>query len=91
MSKEKVEMIEKKFLNYKDERYEVQGVFSHQMRNYITIDVKDTDGNPYVICDSSDTLYTKIEKVKVPKESKEPKEHKDIKWMVMLWLNLEEI
>lgn len=68
MAKEnKVEMIEKKFLNYKGSRYEVQGAFSHPKRDYITIDIKDTDGNPYTICDSSDTVYKKIEKIKVPK------------------------
>lgn len=70
MSKDKVEMIEKKFLDYKGERYEVTGAFSHPKRDYISIDVKDTLGNPYVICDSSDTYYKKIEKVKVPKEQK---------------------
>ena len=64
---EKVEMIEKKFLNYKGDRYEVTGAFSHPKRDYITIDVKDYRGNPYVICDSSDSVYNKIEKVKVPK------------------------
>ena len=64
---EKIEMIEKKFLDYKGSRYEVQGAFSHQKRNYITIDVKDSDGNPYTICDSSDVVYKKIEKIKVPK------------------------
>ena len=67
---EKVEMIEKKFLNYTGERYEVQGAFSHPKREYITIDVKDSEGNAYTICDSSDTLYKKIEKVKVPKDKK---------------------
>ena len=66
MKEQKVEMIEKKFLNYKNERYEVQGAFSHPKRDYITIDVKDSGGNPYTICDSSDTVYKKIEKVKVP-------------------------
>ena len=71
MAKEdKIEMIEKKFLNYEGSRYEVQGAFSHTKRAYITIDVKDNDGNTYVICDSSDTVYNKIEKIKVPKEHK---------------------
>lgn len=65
--KEKQEMTEKRFLNYKDERYEVTNVFSHQQRDYITIDVKDTEGNPYTICDVNDSLYKKIEKIKVPK------------------------
>ena len=64
---QKVEMIEKKFLNFKDERYEVTGVFSHRNLNYVSIDVKDIQGNGYVICDSSDIYYKKIEKVKVPK------------------------
>lgn len=64
---QKVEMIEKKFLNYKGDRYEVKGAFSHPERDYITIDVIDTEGNPYTICDSSDTVYKKIEKIKVPK------------------------
>lgn len=67
---EKVEMIEKKFLNYKGSRYEVQDAFSHPKRDYITIDVKDDDGNPYTICDSTDTLYKKIEKIKVQKDIK---------------------
>lgn len=66
MKEEKVEMMEKKFLNYKNERYEVQGAFSHPKRDYITIDVIDSLGNPYTICDSSDTVYKKIEKIKVP-------------------------
>lgn len=68
--KEKVEMIEKKFLNYKGDRYEVLGAFSHPKREYITIDVKDSGGNPYTICDSSYTVYKKIEKVKVQKDIK---------------------
>ena len=63
-------MIEKKFLNYKGSRYEVQGAFSHPKRDYITIDVKDEHGKPYTICDKNDTLYDKIEKVKVPKTPK---------------------
>ncbi len=67
MKEEKVEMIEKKFLDYKGEIYEVTGAFSHPKRDYITIDVKDSRGNPYTICDSSDTVYKKIEKIKVPK------------------------
>lgn len=70
---DKVEMIEKRFLNYQNERYEVQGVFSHRERDYVTIDVKDSDGNPYVICDSNDTIHKKIEKVKVPNVPKEVK------------------
>ena len=73
MSKEKIETIEKRFLNYKCDRYEVKGAFSHQKRNYITIDVIDSDGNPYTICDKSDSLYDKIEKIKVQVM------HKDIK------------
>lgn len=68
--KEKIETVEKKYLNYKDERYEVQNVFSHKDREYITIDVKDSEGNAYVICDKNDTLYKKIEKVKVPKNER---------------------
>lgn len=64
---EKIEYVEKKFLNYKNEKYEVFGAFSHPQRAYITIDIKDEKGNPYTICDSNDTLYQKIEKVKVPK------------------------
>ena len=67
MKEQKVEMIEKKFLNYKGDRYEVKGAFSHRTRNYITIDVIVTEGNPYTVCDSSDTVYKKIEKIKVPK------------------------
>jgi hypothetical protein len=67
---EKVETIEKRFLNYQNERYEVQGVFSHREREYVTIDVKDSDGNPYTICDSNDTIHKKIEKVRVPKDPK---------------------
>ena len=67
MKEQKVEMIEKKFLTYKGDRYEVKGAFSHGTRDYITIDVIDTEGNPYTICDSSDTVYKKIEKIKVPK------------------------
>ena len=67
MKEQKVEIIEKKFLNYKGDRYEVKGAFSHQKRNYITIDIIDSEGNPYTICDSSDTVYKKIEKIKVPK------------------------
>lgn len=64
----KIEYVEKKFLNYKNERYEVMGAFSHPQRAYISIDVKDENGNPYVICDSNDVYYGKIEKVKVEKE-----------------------
>ena len=41
---QKVEMIEKKFLNYKGDRYEVTGVFSHRNLNYVSIDVKDIQG-----------------------------------------------
>ena len=70
MSKEKadkVEMIEKKILKFKDEIYEVQGAFSHPKRDYISIDIKDSEGNPYTICDSSETCYKRIEKIKVPK------------------------
>lgn len=68
MSKEeKIEYVEKKFLTYKNERYEVMGAFSHPKRDYITIDVKDENGNPYTLCDSSDLYYKKIEKVKVQK------------------------
>ena len=54
-------------MNYKGERFEVQNVFSHSSRDYITIDVKDDHNNAYTICDSSDIYYKKIEKVKVPK------------------------
>lgn len=70
MKEQKVEMIEKKFLNYKGDRYEVQGAFSHPKREYITIDVKDKDGKPYTICDSNDVLYGRIEKIRVQKDIK---------------------
>ena len=40
--------------------YEVVNAFSHNERNYISIDVKDINGNPYVICDSDDKYYGKI-------------------------------
>jgi hypothetical protein len=39
----------------------------NQKEKTITIDIIDSEGNPYTICDSSDTVYKKIEKVKVPK------------------------
>lgn len=68
MAQEKIEMVEKKILKYKDEVYDVMGAFSHPKRAYISIDVKDKDGNPYVICDSHDIYYGKIEKIKVPKK-----------------------
>lgn len=32
-------------------------------------DEDDEDGKPYTICDKNDTLYDKIEKVKVPKSN----------------------
>ena len=67
MKETKIEMIEQKFLTYHGLKYEVTGAFSHKARNYITIDVKDEHGKPYTICDKNDTLYDKIEKVKVPK------------------------
>lgn len=69
MKETKIEMIEKKFLTYHGLKYEVTGVFSHKDRNYITIDVKDEHGKPHTICDKNDTLYNKIEKVKVPKNN----------------------
>lgn len=65
---EKKEMIEKKILKYKDEIYEVINAFSHPKRSYITIDVKTKDGVPYTLCDSNDTLYDRIEKIKVEKQ-----------------------
>ena len=37
--------------------------------NYYVADVKDEHGKPYTICDKNDTLYDKIEKVKVPKSN----------------------
>lgn len=67
MAQEKIEMVEKKILKYKDEVYNVIGAFSHPKRAYITIDVKDKDGKPYTICDSNDVLYGRIEKIRVPK------------------------
>ena len=67
---EKIEFIEKKILKFQDEVYEVVNAFSHDNRNYISIDVKDINGNPYVICDSGDVYYGKIQKIKVHKNNK---------------------
>ena len=67
---EKIEFIEKKILKFQDDVYEVVNAFSHDKRNYISIDVKDINGNPYVICDSGDTYYGKIQKIKVHKNDK---------------------
>ena len=67
---EKIEFIEKKILKFQDEVYEVVNAFSHDNRNYISIDVKDINGNPYVICDSGDIYYGKIQKIKVHKNDK---------------------
>lgn len=39
------------------------GAFQHSHRKYITIEVKDSNENPYTICDVNDTLYEKIQKV----------------------------
>ena len=52
----------KKILEFQGEVYEVVGVFSHPNREYISIDIKDKDGNPYVICDSRDIYYNKIKR-----------------------------
>ena len=67
---EKIEFIEKKILKFQDEVYEVVNAFSHVNRNIISIDVKDINGNPYVICDSGDIYYGKIQKIKVHKNDK---------------------
>ena len=67
---EKIELIEKKILKFQDEVYEVVNAFSHNKRNYISIDVKDINGNPYVICDSGDVYYGKIQKIKANKNNK---------------------
>ena len=67
---EKIEFIEKKILKFQDEVYEVVNAFSHNKRNYISIDIKDINGNPYVICDSGDVYYNKIQKIKVYKNDK---------------------
>ena len=67
---EKIEFIEKKILKFQDEVYEVVNAFSHDKRNYISIDVKDINGKPYVICDSGDIYYGKIQKIKVRKNDK---------------------
>ena len=67
---EKIEFIEKKILKFQDEVYEVVNAFSRDNRNYISIDVKDINGNPYVICDSGDIYYSKIQKIKVHKNDK---------------------
>ena len=67
---EKIEFIEKKILKFQDEVYEVVNAFSHDNRNYISIDVKDINGNPYVICESGDIYYGKIQKIKVHKNDK---------------------
>ena len=50
----------KKLLEINNEIYEVVDLFSHHKREYITINVKDTNGNPYVICDSKDIYYHKL-------------------------------
>ena len=67
---EKIEFIEKKILKFQDDVYEVVNAFSHDKRNYISIDVKDINGNPYVICDSGDVYYGKIQKIKANKNNK---------------------
>ena len=67
---EKIEFIEKKILKFQDDVYEVVNAFSHDKRNYISIDVKDINGNPYVICDSGDIYYGKIQKIKIDKNNK---------------------
>ena len=67
---EKIEFIEKKILKFQDDVYEVVNAFSHNKRNYISIDVKDINGSPYVICDSGDIYYGKIQKIKVHKNNK---------------------
>ena len=67
---EKIEFIEKKILKFQDDVYEVVNAFSHDTRNYISIDVKDINGDPYVICDSGDIYYGKIQKIKVHKNNK---------------------
>lgn len=67
---EKIEFIEKKILKFQDDVYEVVNAFSHDKLNYISIDVKDINGNPYVICDSGDVYYGKIQKIKVHKNDK---------------------
>ena len=67
---EKIEFIEKKILKFQDEVYEVVNAFSHNERNYISIDVKDINGNQYVICDSDDKYYGKIQKIKIDKNNK---------------------
>ena len=67
---EKIEFIEKKILKFQDEVYEVVNAFSPDKRNYISIDVKDINGNPYIICDSGDIYYGKIQKIKVHKNNK---------------------
>ena len=70
---EKIEFIEKKILKFQDDVYEVVNAFSHDKRNYISIDIKDINGNPYVICDSGDIYYGKIQKIKVHKNDKNNK------------------
>ena len=67
---EKIEFIEKKILKFQDDVCEVVNAFSHDKRNYISIDVKDINGNPYIICDSGDIYYGKIQKIKVRKNDK---------------------
>ena len=67
---EKIEFIEKKILKFQDDVYEVVNAFSHDKRNYISIDVKDINGDPFIICDSGDIYYGKIQKIKVRKNDK---------------------
>jgi hypothetical protein len=63
---DKVEMVSVRTLEYKGEELLVMGAFSHKERKYISIDVKDKVGTPYVICDSNDVYYEKIKTLKVP-------------------------